>query len=373
MNRSRKISLAALAVILALATVISVRKPATGAQPVELAWGDPQRLLVALGQQLADLDPRAPEAVRLSRTIASIRRKSGQTEPKAQDPGAFLEGLAQVKTGVDGRTYSPGYRTREREWALERSIGALRKGQPPNWVERGPGNVSGRARAIAVDPSDPAGDTWFVATVGGGVWLTNDAGATWSPITPQLTTLSTTSIAISQSNPDVIYVGTGMGYGRVIDLAGSGVWKSVDHGQSWSQLPNTANGELLGAINRIVVDPQNENLLLVASNNSYSYLSPNGGDRTAGIFRSADGGATWTRVFDPDAVFGSLTDNRVQQILANPLNFNTLYATVNEVGIIKSVDGGLTWAVSVDTLAPYLDGIQEGSYQGISTRIEIAP
>ena len=358
--------------ILALATVIAVRNTGHGNRPENLAVVNPQQLLIALGQRLADLEPRDPEAVRLSRTIATIRRKMHQTEPKAQDPGAFLEGLIQVKTGVDGRTYSPGYRTRERELALQRTAGVLRKSQAPNWVERGPGNVSGRARAIVVDPSDPAGNTWFVATVGGGVWLTNDAGASWTPITPQLTTLSTTSIAISQSNPDVIYVGTGMGYGRVIDLAGSGVWKSVDHGLSWSQLPNTANGELLGAINRIVVDPQNEDLLLVASNNSYSYLSPNGGNRTSGIYRSADGGATWTRVFDPDAVFGSLTDNRVQQILANPQNFNTLYATVNEVGIIKSVDGGLTWSVSVDNLAPYLGGIQEGSYQGISTRIEIA-
>ncbi|MCH7497959.1 MAG: T9SS type A sorting domain-containing protein [Candidatus Marinimicrobia bacterium] len=343
------------------------------------AWGaadavvDPQELLRELGRQIAQLDPDDPEAQRLSRAVAGIRKKMQQTKPKAQDPGAFLEGLAQVKTGVDGATYPAGYKVLELRMALQRSTGALTKAQAPTWVERGPGNVSGRARAVVVDPADPSGNSWFVATVGGGIWFTADAGATWTPKTPELTTQSTTTLAISASNPDVIYVGTGMGYGRIIDLSGSGVWKSVDHGNTWSQLPNSAKGELLGAINRIVVDPNDENVVLVASNNSYTYLSTKGGNRTSGIFRSSDGGSSWTKVFDPDIVFGAQTDNRVQQIISNPQNFNTLYATVNEIGVVKSVDGGLTWSVSVATLAgAFLNGVQEGTYQGISTRTEIA-
>ena len=123
------------------------------------------------------------------------------------------------------------------------------------WISRGPGNVSGRGRSMAVDPSDPTGNTWFVATVGGGVWKTTDAGETWELKTPDLLTLSTTSIVIAPSNPDIIYVGTGMGYGRIVDLEGSGVWKSTDHGETWFQLESTANGELLEAINRMIVDP----------------------------------------------------------------------------------------------------------------------
>ena len=151
--------------------------------------------------------------------------------------------------------------------------------------------------------------------------------------------------------PDVMYAGTGMGYGRVVEQAGSGIWKTTDRGETWFQLQSTANGQLLEAINRIVVDPANPNLVLACSNDSFSHLGPKGGVRKSGIFRSTDGGGSWTQVFNPDAVFGTVTDNRVQQIIATPGNFNVLYAAVNEVGVIKSTNRGLTWTVSANNFA----------------------
>lgn len=161
-----------------------------------------------------------------------------------------------------------------------------------------------------------------------------------------------------------------------LNLVGNGVWKSTDHGESWFQLESTANGELLQGINRIVVDPNDENVVVLCSNDSFAHLFVKGGVRKSAIFRTTDGGQTWTQVYDPDLALGTATDNRVQQIIANPQNFNTLYASVNEVGVIKSTDAGLTWQVSANNFALPSDiGNPTGGgfgLAGISVRTEIA-
>ncbi len=320
-----------------------------------------------LRQKMIDNPERKTE---LQAKIDKMFGKLSRKKQLSENPEAFLEGLAAVKTNARGKTYGPGYKTSE----LKKAQRFLKKpGTALPWIERGPGNVSGRARAILVDPGDPKKDTWFVATVGGGIWKTSDAGQSWQNKTPMLTTLSTTCMAMAPSNPDVIYAGTGMGYGRIVDLSGSGIWKSTDRGETWRQLASTGDGQLLQAINRIVVDPDDENIVLVCSNDGFSYLATKEGQRKSGIFRSTDGGESWTQVFDPDKVLGTDTDNRVQQIIANPKNFNTLYASVNEVGVIKSTDAGKTWFVSADNFAlPQDVGTGGNSYQGISIRSELA-
>jgi len=334
---------------------------------------DPAAIQADLARRYEAAEPRSAEAAALARDIARVRRKALQTTPRAQDPGAFRDALAEIKTAPDGTTYPPDYKIRQLEGAVGRRAA---RGVPLPWVERGPGNVSGRARAIVVDPRDATHNTWFVANVGGGIWKTTTGGTSWSDITPQLTTLSTTCLAMCASQPDVMYVGTGMGYGRIVDLEGSGIWKTTDGGDTWQQLPSTANGEILTAINRIVVDPADPDVLVVCSNTTYSHLGTKGGERTSGIFRSTDGGNSWTRSFDPDITFGTTTDNRVQQIVADPTNFQRLYATVNEVGVVRSLDGGQSWQVSADNfVAPGDIGNPPGGdfgLSGVSVRTEIA-
>ncbi len=315
-------------------------------------------LEAGLLKQLQAFESGSPEYSRLSRQLKKVRVKADQSYKKNENPGAFLEALSVLKTTKDGGTYAMNYKVAALQKAQRASSDRFKAGANRAasaallpWKERGPGNVSGRAQSVVVDKSDASGNTWFVATIGGGVWKTIDAGATWSHKTPELTVYSTGAIAQSESNPDVFYLGTGMGYGRVVDLEGNGVWKSIDHGETWTQLASTANGELLEAINRIVIDPSDENTVVLCSNDSFAHLYAKHGVRKSGIFRTTDGGATWSQTYDPDLALGTATDNRVQQIIANPQNFNTLYASVNEVGVIKSNDGGSTWSVSANNFA----------------------
>lgn len=286
----------------------------------------------------------------------------------AENPGAFWEALAGLKTDSKGKTYDLNYKRSALEIASKNK--KKTSSITPTWTSRGPNNINGRTRAILVDQNDASGNTWFVGTIGGGIWKTSDAGQNWEPKGENFTSLSVTTLAQSGNT---IYAGTGMGYGRILDLSGSGIWKSIDNGETWVQLENTANGELLQAINRVVTDPNDPNIVVICSNDSYSWHSPKGGVRKSGIFRSTDGGITWSQTFNPDAVLGTVTDNRVQQIIANPLNFNTLFATVNEVGVIRSRDAGLTWTVVADNMADPNDiGDNDNTYSGISTRIEMA-
>jgi hypothetical protein len=356
--------------LLAVASLVLIGAPWHAAPP-PAGIISPAASTRELTHRLAQADPDSPQAAQLRQALKKVRRKSQQTEATQEDPGALAEALAELKTAPDGTTYPPNYKITQLALAKRNKRVDL---VPRPWIERGPGNVAGRARAVVVDPTDATHRTWLVATVGGGIWKTTDGGVTWSDKTPELQTLSTTCLAMCASHPDVLYAGTGMGYGRIVDLEGSGVWKSIDRGETWTQLSSTANGQVLAAINRIVVDPDDPDVVVLCSNDTFSRLGPKGGERISGIFRSTDGGVSWTQTFDPEPLWNR--DNRVQQIVATPGNFDVLYATVNEVGVIKSIDAGQTWTVSADDFALLSDiGNPPGGAQslaGISVRTEMA-
>jgi hypothetical protein len=153
----------------------------------------------------------------------------------------------------------------------------------PSWEERGPSNVGGRTRAILFDAADPTDNTVFAAGVGGGLWYTNQFLSTdpnWLPVNDFFDNIAITCIAQSPIDPATIYFGTGEGWGNFDAIRGLGIWKSTDGGATWTQLSSTDNSGFY-YVNDIDVD-----------NNGHVFATT----QTGGVQRSTDGGFTWSAV-----------------------------------------------------------------------------
>ena len=245
------------------------------------------------------------------------------------DPHLFGAYHEAIRTGEDGTTYPAGHILREFDKA-KRAYKAPRANLP--WVERGPGNVAGRTRSLLVDPDDPNRQTWYAGAVGGGVWKTTDAGFSWEALTDHLPNLGVSAMAMAASNPDVIYVGTGEGL-YSFGVRGTGIFKTEDRGQTWDALAATTWTEGFRSINRLIVAPDNDDVVLAATN--------------AGIFRSGDGGRSWHQAYR--------SARQVQDLKFRPDDFSLQLATEDRGGILRSTDGGRTW-----DRAPGLPGQNRG-------------
>jgi photosystem II stability/assembly factor-like uncharacterized protein len=300
-------------------------------QPTETRKRMPSR-----ARKVAVLDEERP-AAQQGKLVKTTRIEG---EGKKDSPQLFARYHALIRTlpGKEKPDYPPNYKMIELTKAKERAkVGLTKPASKLNWIERGPGNASGRTRAIIVDPDDPSHNTWFAGSVSGGIWKTTDAGQSWTELTRDLPNLAFSTMAMAASNHNIIYAGTGEGFFNVDGVRGDGIFKSTDRGQTWAQLSATTGNWDFAWVNRLVVDPSDENVVLTATGN--------------GIYRSTDGGATWTEVY-----WGVIYP--IQQIVANPQNFSTLYATRNGYGfasslILKSTDGGVTWYSLSTSMAVY--------------------
>ena len=283
-----------------------------------------------LERQLQHAEPGSAQSFKLQMKIDRIDDyRSGR--PQAGFPDEFYRVLYEMRIPSDRTTpeYAPGYKARE----LAKTPRRPYADKTIVWNERGPGNVAGRARGIIVDPDDPSGLTWFIAAVGGGVWKTDDGGATWRELTDEVPQLAVQSLVMAPSNHDIIYAGTGESFFNIDTMNGNGIMKSTDRGETWTLLPSTANDVRWNNVSRIIVSPTDPNLVLASTTTgSYKQLI----STTSSIFRSTDGGATWTEVYQE-------LSNRIQQLVADPNDFDTMYAMVNGFGVMKSDDGGLFW------------------------------
>jgi len=284
------------------------------------------------------LDPASAEAFKVGEKLERIEARL-DGEPRPDNPDQFQRVLYSLRVPADRTTpeYGPNYRMR----ALAEARLARSAGTPLPWMERGPGNVAGRTRGLVIDPDDPSGDTWFIGTVGGGAWKTTDAGASWTNLTPDLPTLAASCLVMAESNHDVLYLGTGESMFNIDAVGGDGMFKSTDRGQTWTQLASTASNADFHNIARIVVDPTDPDVVVVAATSGrYRQFTA----ERSKILKSTDGGATWTQVFEETDIGQFNRVKKVLQIVPTPGDFDTLYAGVDEKGILKSTDAGDTWA-----------------------------
>ena len=218
-------------------------------------------------------------------------------------------------------------------------------GPQPTTMPYGFSLVSGRVTALAVDPTNP--NIVYLGGAEGGVWKTTDGGSTWTPLTDNQPSLAVGSIAIDPENPQTIYVGTGEEDFAINNYAGAGILKSTDGGSSWTQLdgpfvgPFGSESPYCGGayIGSIAVDPGNSQILLAGAVFNCSTGS--------GIYRSTDGGSSWTQVLG-----SSQSPYLVTSLVFNPTNGNNAYAAVagasqsSQDGIWTSTNAGATWTLN---------------------------
>jgi photosystem II stability/assembly factor-like uncharacterized protein len=212
-------------------------------------------------------------------------------------------------------------------------FGALR------WRSIGPYR-GGRALAVAGIPGDAT--TFYFGAVAGGVWQTADGGGTWNSLTDDTPISSVGAIAVAASNHNIIYVGTGEAAPRGDMTYGDGVYKSSDGGKTW----NHVGLEDTRQIGALIVDPNNPDVVLVAA---LGHAFGPGAER--GVFRTTDGGKSWTKVLYQDEQTGAI------DVTFDPHDANIVYAAMWQVrrqpwnfssggrasGLFRSTDGGVTW------------------------------
>lgn len=219
------------------------------------------------------------------------------------------------------------------------SVAALASGL--RWRMLGPFR-GGRVAAATGVPGRP--NEFYMGAVNGGVWKSIDAGRVWSPIFDAVPMASIGAIAVAPSAPNTIYVGSGESTLRDSTGFGDGMYKSTDAGKSWTHI-GLADTQHIG---KIAVDPRNPNVLFVAA---IGHLYASNSER--GVFRSRDGGRSWTKVLakgdDVGAVEVVIDPSNSQVVYAGLWNTRRppwfTYAPTNGPGggVYKSTDGGTTW------------------------------
>ena len=234
------------------------------------------------------------------------------------------------------------------------------------WQFLGPKNVSGRCTDIAVVSPKGKNYTIYVGSASGGLWKSDNEGTTWEPILEQAASTAIGDVAVAPSNQQIVWVGTGEANIFRSSQSGIGIFKSTDAGKTWQHmgLADTYT------IPRIVIHPTDPEIVYVAASGHEWTTNPE-----RGVFKTADGGKTWTKILYIDEKTGAI------DLAMDPSNPDTLYAATwqrtrlkwndprNSPGytggsIYKTTDGGKTWK-------PITNGLPDARFRG-RTGIDIS-
>jgi hypothetical protein len=186
----------------------------------------------------------------------------------------------------------PLYSTRTGALAPRRAggVGAAANVALGTWNPLGPGNIGGRTRAIAINPSNP--NIMYAGGVAGGVWKTTNGGASWSAVGDDMANLAVSTIALRPGTPGTILAGTGEGYFNGDSVRGAGIFRSTDSGATWTQIsePIGGNSSDFHYINKIVFYDSDTVFAATGS----------------GVYRSSNGGQTWSDILIPSTGGGDI-------------------------------------------------------------------
>ncbi len=234
---------------------------------------------------------------------------------------------------------------------------AMKKASPfkdVRWRFIGPMDLGGRCTDVAVPKGSRT--VFYAGAATGGVFKTVNAGTTWEPIFDDMPTMSIGDLAVAESDPNIVWVGTGEANIFRASTAGLGVWKSADAGKTWRHV----GLEGTYTIARIVIHPSNPDIVYVAATGHEWTTNPE-----RGVFKTTDGGATWKKVLYVNERVGA------NDLVMDPKAPDTLYAATwnrirrrwsdpvpgGEDGLFKTTDGGQTWT-------PIDKGLPDTSFTG---------
>ena len=265
---------------------------------------------------------------------------------------------AVLASGLNAQ--SPGKADADYLWKAYADYQGMRQSSPYRqvpWQYVGPKNISGRATDIAVAERQ-GGRRIYVAYATSGVWKSDD-NETWQPIFDDMPSTSIGDIAVAPSNPDIVWVGTGEANIFRASMAGVGIYKSTDGGQTFTHMGLTDTQ----TIGRIVVHPRDPNVVYVAAS-GHEWTD----NEMRGVFKTTDGGKTWNKVLyksprtgawdlvmdptNPDVIYASMWQ-RIRRKWSDP----RVEPGYTEGGVFKTTDGGKTWTdASAGLPAPQFRG-----------------
>ncbi|MFN8492306.1 MAG: hypothetical protein U0350_32195 [Caldilineaceae bacterium] len=316
----------------------------------------PQRT-IDLGINVAKLAAAQPANQHLLDLAQLPKAQAGEPEWLERAGLPALEKVEEKDKQQDDATQRLDYFTAQRAYPLKtlplgarvaafQQTQAMRQAQAaaalPQWQSIGPApmknshigqqntDTSGRVTALAVDLRDS--NVVYLGAAQGGVWKTTNGGSSWTPLTDGQVSLAMGALALDPSNPDIVYAGTGEPTPGQDNYYGAGILKSTDGGQSWTRLGAEIFTGL--AIAKIVVDPQQPNVIYIAASQS----GVDGPAQPArGILKSTDGGQTWAGLLTCTDCYGA------SDLVIDPKTPATLYAAFWGFGVFKSTDSGAKW------------------------------